>query len=63
MRFIVRFANNIYRDLIGRVYQNPFLHELVVVFQKVCLGRRLQILQICKYSDSWFRTTRRGVWI
>ena len=32
-----------------------------VVFQKVCLGRRLQILQICKYSDSWFRTTRRGV--
>ena len=34
-----------------------------VVFQKVCLCRRLQILQICKYSDSWFRTTRRGVWI
>lgn len=34
---------------------------LQVVFQKVCLGRRLQILQICKYSDSWFRTTRRGV--
>ena len=33
----------------------------VVVFQKVCLGRCLQILQICKYSDSWFRTTRRGV--
>ena len=23
-----------------------------VVFQKVCLCRRLQILQICKYSDS-----------
>lgn len=32
-----------------------------VVFQKVCLGRRLQILQICKYSDSCFQihTPRR----
>ena len=32
-----------------------------VVFQKVCLGRRLQIPQICKYSDSCFqiRTPRR----
>lgn len=35
--------------------------KVLVVFQKVCLCRRLQILQICKYSDSWFRTTRRGV--
>ena len=26
-----------------------------VVFQKVCLCRRLQILQICKYSDSCFQ--------
>ena len=36
-----------------------------VVFQKVCLGRRLQILQICKYSDSWFQnnTPRRIVLI
>ncbi|OUN58946.1 hypothetical protein B5G16_06300, partial [Alistipes sp. An66] len=34
-----------------------------VVFQKVCLGRCLQILQICKYSDSWFQnnTPRRVV--
>lgn len=32
-----------------------------VVFQKVCLGRSLQILQICKYSDSCFQihTPRR----
>ena len=32
-----------------------------VVFQKVCLGGRLQILQICKYSDSCFQihTPRR----
>ena len=36
---------------------------LTVVFQKVCLGRCLQILQICKYSDSWFQnnTPRRVV--
>ena len=36
---------------------------LPVVFQKVCLCRRLQILQICKYSDSWFQnnTPRRVV--
>lgn len=35
----------------------------MVVFQKVCLDRRLQILQICKYSDSWFQnnTPRRVV--
>lgn len=35
--------------------------EATVVFQKVCLGRRLQILQICKYSDSCFQihTPRR----
>lgn len=35
--------------------------EVLVVFQKVCLGRRLQILQICKYSDSCFQihTPRR----
>ena len=34
-----------------------------VVFQKVCLCRRLQILQICKYSDSWVQnnTPRRVV--
>lgn len=34
---------------------------IVVVFQKVCLCRRLQILQICKYSDSCFQihTPRR----
>lgn len=25
-----------------------------VVFQKVCLGRSLQILQICKYNNSCF---------
>ena len=37
----------------------------LVVFQKVCLGRRLQILQICKYSDSWVQnnTPRRVVLI
>ena len=34
-----------------------------VVFQKVCLCRRLQILQICKYSDSWVQnnTPRRVI--
>lgn len=39
--------------------------SLLVVFQKVCLGRRLQILQICKYSDSCFQhnTPRRVVLI
>lgn len=39
--------------------------DSAVVFQKVCLGRRLQILQICKYSDSWFQnnTPRRIVLI
>ena len=39
--------------------------EKWVVFQKVCLGRRLQILQICKYSDSCFQihTPRRVVLI
>lgn len=32
-----------------------------VVFQKVCLGRSLQILQICKYNNSCFQihTPRR----
>ena len=37
--------------------------DFMVVFQKVCLCRRLQILQICKYSDSWFQnnTPRRVV--
>ena len=37
--------------------------QRTVVFQKVCLGRCLQILQICKYSDSWFQnnTPRRVV--
>ena len=37
------------------------LKKEMVVFQKVCLGRRLQILQICKYSDSCFQihTPRR----
>ena len=37
--------------------------QTAVVFQKVCLCRRLQILQICKYSDSWFQnnTPRRVV--
>ena len=29
--------------------------RFAVVFQKVCLGRSLQILQICKYSDSCFQ--------
>ena len=35
--------------------------QTLVVFQKVCLGRRLQIPQICKYSDSCFQihTPRR----
>ena len=33
-------------------YLTPQHFYAVVVFQKVCLGRRLQILQICKYSDS-----------
>ena len=34
---------------------------LSVVFQKVCLDRSLQILQICKYNDSYFQihTPRR----
>ena len=37
--------------------------KVLVVFQKVCLCRRLQILQICKYSDSWVQnnTPRRVV--
>ena len=41
--------------------RNPTLENQTVVFQKVCLGRRLQILQICKYSDSCFQihTPRR----
>ena len=50
--------------LVGRpvvVLSNNDGCVIAVVFQKVCLGRSLQILQICKYSDSWFRTTRRGV--
>ena len=35
----------------------------MVVFQKVCLDRSLQIPQICKYNDSWFQnnTPRRVV--
>lgn len=45
------------------IYQGAIaeLTEKKVVFQKVCLGRRLQILQICKYSDSWVQnnTPRR----
>lgn len=39
--------------------------DITVVFQKVCLDRSLQILQICKYSDSWVQnnTPRRVVLI
>lgn len=33
----------------------PFYSEAAsVVFQKVCLDRSLQILQICKYNNSCF---------
>ena len=44
---------------------DPDLAILLVVFQKVCLRRSLQILQICKYSDSCFQihTPRRVVLI
>ena len=36
-------------------------NKMLVVFQKVCLGRSLQILQICKYNNSCFQihTPRR----
>ena len=65
-------GHNIPSDVIRRRYANglrnlTMLYTPVceVVFQKVCLGRSLQILQICKYSDSWFQndTPRRVVLI
>lgn len=49
------------------IFETSYAGEEVksVVFQKVCLGRCLQILQICKYSDSWVQnnTPRRVVHI
>ena len=49
---------NIIMDILNFTY---YFLIYKVVFQKVCLGRRLQILQICKYSDSCFQihTPRR----
>lgn len=45
--------------------RNILQDEVSVVFQKECLGRSFQTLQICKYSDSWFQnnTPRRVVLI
>ena len=44
-----------------QVFGNRTGERELVVFQKVCLCRRLQILQICKYNDSCFQihTPRR----
>lgn len=41
------------------------ISEIMILFQKVCLDRSLQIPQICKYSDFWFQnnTPRRVVLI
>lgn len=59
------------KDIIDAIRQLLYSHglteitfpERAVVFQKVCLDRSLQILQICKYSDSWVQnnTPRRVV--
>ncbi|WP_366143198.1 hypothetical protein, partial [uncultured Alistipes sp.] len=48
-------------ELTTDCFIQPAIKQTEVVFQKVCLCRRLQILQICKYSDSWVQnnTPRR----
>lgn len=62
------FGLSAIQDTFNRAFEEwkgncKYLTELVVVFQKVCLCRSLQILQICKYSDSWVQnnTPRRVV--
>ena len=54
--FVERLAPELDRIMSGHSWHRPFTSKqelaMWVVFQKVCLCRRLQILQICKYSDS-----------
>ena len=63
IKTISELLQNLAPDIHPQIFTTQQILEDVVVFQKVCLGRCLQILQICKYSDSWFQnnTPRRVV--
>lgn len=62
---LIRLEDTLYKNL-QSLSRNDGMSNITafskeVVFQKVCLGRSLQILQICKYNNSCFQihTPRR----